>query len=1767
MADDIVLRVTLQDLADPEITKLVQHIVALRDEIGKLGAEQAKLESRFGTFAGGIRFDKLFPNAPQVIRDLGNVERKLEELYRLKDIGIKVTVDPSGAIQASTAARTIQQPARQTAFARPEGDLDTLAIIDNTRRLTKAQADQQAELKHQFDQETAINQKRARDYEEMINRMVAAGNRFRTEQEKLHREQARFQQQVAPSENVAAYRRLQQETETNEINMLQRQRQRTDALIADMARRKTARDADIQSANLSTVDMAGKFAGADPDFASKISIGKDKLTGSLKVIRGDLKETAETAEKAGIKFEGALRHMVAIFDEAQRGQRGAMTASVSAMIRDMGLLDVIVNVLKSSWGGLAIAAVAAGAAIIYTLEQQYQRMAAIRDLQGSLALRGAEVSPQSRANIAQEFDAAKKAGNEFAGTEREYTKEAAKFPIIAQSIVRELENITKGFAAINRADPLKMWEQTADAASHGAAALNKLEGERLGYTNVLQENGRTVAQNIEMETNEAKQFEILMEAVRKYGGALAQIGLESHKISAIDLGLKAMAEDQGIPTDLANEMKKMVDPLGAAMEAGKGLVQTLRALSGEEQAVANAVIQGTDALVKQVKILREYEDVKRAADTLRQFGDQGELPVNPAYKRAVEAGEAAAKAGLIEQSDTADQALRRRLRLAEIEKEAKERPEDPQAQIKAAQERLELERQIEREKLTPEGVKPPDNLNELVEANSRVATARQAVADAQSTAHRKETESFIEGEKAKIAEIHRGGAERLAAQDEIIAKLRKEVDAGQESQQKLDQAVRERATLQRSVLDEEFAAFRDHSRAQLEDVKENAEQIKQIYRQMWQEALRTGQTTQVFEEIGREQERSLNAARQRTFETFSAGERDKIEEARGDWAKIMAIYQEWADFAAKLFGETSRQFSEVHREMVKSAHQGIDEINREEMRYADAQVKVMDSVVRMNQLQREAQDLTFNKTQSHHAAVVQNLQTQLAEVQKTAAAEMAIYERIYNLEGAKTDEKLAAIEKEAEIAQRAATEEMEIAKKISEEQKKAAEEAKKVWTDFFKKIGDDFGKLIGDVFDRKPGALYDFLQSARKSIFGLGEGLLGQMLGKAFGVDVKSGEGFGGLFTGLLSKFLGIDQKDPSKEAAAAAKAAQAQRDTANKLLARIHDLIAAEQKKLGPAREELKKKEDEPTTTPTTGGGGGTTSGPLTPVGERGTGMGGTQGFFSDEMKNMFAAAAKDGIHLGVGSGFRDSARQAQLFKEAVEKYGSEAEARKHVAPPGHSMHERGLAADLTEDGHLIRKGSPADEWIAQHGKDYGIVRPMSYEPWHVQPQSTTPMSVPQRRADDDGKPKPVNITHIGSAGVTTPEQSGALPTSRAASAPSGPAQVQIIQSIPLDVKVMSMPPQAAAPQAQGHAFGGPIGPGGTDTIPAWLSPGEFVMQKSAVDFYGRDKMHRMNSMRAHFGGLAFQGGGSPYDQISSESRGFQSVAMVPVQKGLGKWGWLLAAAAGIGGLALLGSLFSDDDKRKTKDDQALADKLLKSPDFGTSDSAAFDESAGDYGGGADFAKALSPLATTSTGKPTTADSSGSESKGILSSLSGLTSGFTKLIGDVTGLGSAVSGTSGQTSAFGQELNVVKSATSAVSSVFSSLKSITGLFGGGGGAGGLGGIGSIFTGLFGLFGLAQGGIIPSAAGGMIMPRFQRGGILSMVHANEMVLPSHISQMVQNAANNNSGGAGPSGHTVNFHINTIDQRTGAQFLMSNADGIAKAYARSYRNYSTNVPRS
>ncbi|NPU64595.1 transglycosylase SLT domain-containing protein [Bradyrhizobium sp. 83012] len=82
----------------------------------------------------------------------------------------------------------------------------------------------------------------------------------------------------------------------------------------------------------------------------------------------------------------------------------------------------------------------------------------------------------------------------------------------------------------------------------------------------------------------------------------------------------------------------------------------------------------------------------------------------------------------------------------------------------------------------------------------------------------------------------------------------------------------------------------------------------------------------------------------------------------------------------------------------------------------------------------------------------------------------------------------------------------------------------------------------------------------------------------------------------------------------------------------------------------------------------------------------------------------------LSIVSGFRSPERQAQLYAEALKKYGSPDEARKWVAPPGQSQHNHGNASDLGYGDEASRN------YVHANAARYGLTFPLANEPWHIE-------------------------------------------------------------------------------------------------------------------------------------------------------------------------------------------------------------------------------------------------------------------------------------------------------------------------------------------------------------------------------------------------------------------------------------------------------------------
>ncbi len=100
----------------------------------------------------------------------------------------------------------------------------------------------------------------------------------------------------------------------------------------------------------------------------------------------------------------------------------------------------------------------------------------------------------------------------------------------------------------------------------------------------------------------------------------------------------------------------------------------------------------------------------------------------------------------------------------------------------------------------------------------------------------------------------------------------------------------------------------------------------------------------------------------------------------------------------------------------------------------------------------------------------------------------------------------------------------------------------------------------------------------------------------------------------------------------------------------------------------------------------------------------------------------------------------------------------------------------------------------------------------------------------------------------------------------------------------------------------------------------------------------------------------------------------------------------------------------------------------------------------------------------------------------------------------------------------------------------------------------SLFRGIGTLFSFEQGGIVPSAQGGWMVPSTS----LAMLHTNEMVLPANISQGLQSMIANGGGSAAPN---VTFAVSAMDSQSVAAFFKNNGATLVSAINNAIRNGS------
>jgi hypothetical protein len=148
----------------------------------------------------------------------------------------------------------------------------------------------------------------------------------------------------------------------------------------------------------------------------------------------------------------------------------------------------------------------------------------------------------------------------------------------------------------------------------------------------------------------------------------------------------------------------------------------------------------------------------------------------------------------------------------------------------------------------------------------------------------------------------------------------------------------------------------------------------------------------------------------------------------------------------------------------------------------------------------------------------------------------------------------------------------------------------------------------------------------------------------------------------------------------------------------------------------------------------------------------------FAAALQTMFGAAPPNvRSALQVSSGYRSPDRQAQLYADAIKKYGNADAARKWVAPPGKSKHNHGQAADLKFLNDV------AKQWVHQNAANYGLSFPLANENWHVEMAGARGghQPAPSTSSLTSNAPTSTSTFTAAEAPSTSTFTSGASPTS----------------------------------------------------------------------------------------------------------------------------------------------------------------------------------------------------------------------------------------------------------------------------------------------------------------------------------------------------------------------------------------------------------------------
>ncbi len=272
-----------------------------------------------------------------------------------------------------------------------------------------------------------------------------------------------------------------------------------------------------------------------------------------------------------------------------------------------------------------------------------------------------------------------------------------------------------------------------------------------------------------------------------------------------------------------------------------------------------------------------------------------------------------------------------------------------------------------------------------------------------------------------------------------------------------------------------------------------------------------------------------------------------------------------------------------------------------------------------------------------------------------------------------------------------------------------------------------------------------------------------------------------------------------------------------------------------------------------------------------------GLQGPFAGQLAGMVtdAQALFGAEAVKITSAFRSVERQAELWAAALAKYGSEAEARKWVAPPGHSNHNRGMAADLSY-------GSPAvQDWFHANAANYGLGFRMGNEPWHIEPskmggnQATKETSAAMTQLAGTTAQAQTQLHTLGAGAQqlgTGMQQLGAglAGTLQGIGASYGPGGALIGGLLGEGLKWIMGGGAAASAKPSGYISGGWTGPGATTDVAGVVHAEEYVFDAASTRKIGVSNLEAMRrgALRGYREGGYVVGGRAPFSASAASAK-----------------------------------------------------------------------------------------------------------------------------------------------------------------------------------------------------------------------------------------------------------------------------------------------------------